>query len=247
VAGSAQYPGAAHMVTGAARHAGVGMVRIADRGDGVAQSVVERFPDVVAADGRDLANDPRATAWVIGPGAGSDHQTAANIATLLGTALPVVIDADAITAISRDDHLRELARTRTATTVFTPHVGEFKRLGFTLAGGRLAATSRAADELQSVVLLKGPGTVIAGPGGKVYVDPIGPPALATAGTGDALSGLICAVLAQDPQLPNDAVRAVAAAVFLHGLSARTATINDRPMTAWDLVAAVPDAVEILRS
>ncbi len=247
VAGSTQFPGAAHLVTGAARHAGVGMVRIADRGDGVAQSVVQRFPDVVTTDGSDLTHDPRATAWAIGPGAGTDEKTAADITALLGTDSPVVLDADAVTIVAGDEGLRDLIRRRSATTVVTPHLGEFERLGFDLAGGRISAASRAADDLQAVIVLKGPGSVIAGPGDKVFVDPIGPPDLATAGTGDVLTGLIAAVLAQEFDPPNQEVRAVAAAVYLHGLSARKATVGGRPMPSWDLVRSVPDAVAALRA
>jgi hydroxyethylthiazole kinase-like uncharacterized protein yjeF len=247
VAGSAEFQGAAHLVAGAARHAGVGMVRVADRGDGVAQSVVHRFPDVVVADGSDLDHDPRATAWAIGPGAGTDSTTADNITTLLGTELPVVLDADAITIVANNEDLWELIRHRSAATVITPHMGEFERLGFDLDGGRIKAARYAADSLQAVIVLKGPGTVIAGPGNKVFVDPIGPPDLATAGTGDVLTGLIAGVLAQEFSPPNQVVRAVAAAVYLHGQSARKATAGGRPMTSWDLVCAVPQAVADFRS
>jgi hydroxyethylthiazole kinase-like uncharacterized protein yjeF len=247
VAGSAAYPGAAQIVTAAARHTGVGMVRVADRGDGVARDVVNRFPDVVPTDGHQLAQDPRATAWVIGPGADTAHRTATDIAALLGTDLPVVVDADAITVVARDPDLRRQIAERSATTVLTPHVGEFRRLGFKLSQDRIASASKAADELGAILVLKGPGTVIAGPGGKTYIDPIGAPALATAGTGDALSGLIGGILAQDPRLPNDNVRAVAAAVYLHGLSARIASAGNRPITSWDLALAVQDAVAELRT
>nr|MCH9816904.1 NAD(P)H-hydrate dehydratase [Actinomycetes bacterium] len=247
VAGSSAYPGAAQMVTGAARHTGVGMVRIADRDDGVAQAVVNRFPDVVATDGNQLANDPRATAWVIGPGADTGHQTATDLAALLSTELPVVVDADAITVVANDPELREQIKGRSATTVLTPHVGEFRRLGFELTEDRLGSASAAADQMGAIVVLKGPGTVIAGPSGKTYVDPIGPAALATAGTGDALAGIVGGILAQDPRLPNDDVRAVAAAVYLHGLAARVASAGDRPITSWDLTLSVQDAVAQLRS
>lgn len=247
VAGSAEFPGAAHLVTGAARHAGVGMVRIADRGDGVAQSVVQRFPDVVTADGANLGKDPRATAWAVGPGAGTDEGAGADIAALLGTDSPVVLDADALTIVARDENLRGMIRSRSATTVLTPHLGEFERLGFDLAGGRIAAACRAADDMQAVIVLKGPGSVIAGPGAKVFVDPIGPSDLATAGTGDVLTGLIAGVLAQEFGPPNQDVRAVAAAVYLQGLSARKATEGGRPMTSWDLARAVRDAVATLRA
>lgn len=246
VAGSSRFRGAATMVCGAARHTGVGMVRIADRGDGVAAEVVNRFPDVVSADGKNLGDDPRATAWIIGPGADTGQQTASDLATLLRTDLPVVVDADAITVVAHDQSLRDLIHNRSATTVLTPHVGEFARLGYEVGDDRLRAASAAADDMQAVFVLKGPGTVIAGPNDKVYVDPIGPPALATAGSGDALSGLVAGALAGNRDLPYDEVRVVAAAVFLHGLAARVATRDDQPMTAWDLVQAVPMAVAEVR-
>jgi NAD(P)H-hydrate epimerase len=90
------------------------------------------------------------------------------------------------------------------------------------------------------VVLKGPGTIIAGPDGTAFVDVMGTAALATAGTGDVLTGIIAAVLCRS----GDAVgaQAVAAAVFLHGLAGRLAGRRGRPATAWDVVEAVPAAV-----
>ncbi|MDP4014667.1 MAG: NAD(P)H-hydrate dehydratase [Candidatus Nanopelagicales bacterium] len=248
VAGSSQYPGACHLVVGGARHSGVGMVRVFDRGDGVADAVISRFPDVVAIRGSEPPGaDSRVSAWAIGPGAGTGPETAELVESLLYSDLPVVIDADALTIVARREDLRRRISDRPVPTVLTPHEGEFARLGFDLSASRVEAAKQAAAALGAIVLLKGAGTVIAGPTGAVYVDPVGPPDLATAGTGDVLSGLIAGILARDHHLPSDPLRQVAAAVYLHGLAARLAVASGRPLTAWDLVQAVPDTVAQLRN
>lgn len=242
-AGSPEYPGAPHMVVGAARHAGVGMVRLwQDAAPQVAASVVERFPDVVCTGGP-LAQDPKATAWIIGPGLGTGPEQADLVAEALATELPVVIDADALTLVAHHTALRDAIVARSAPTALTPHVAEFARLGFDEGDDRVAAARQAAAELKAIMVLKGAGTVIAGPDGTPFVDTVGPAALATAGTGDALSGLIGAALSQDH---DDPVAAVAAAVVVHGLAARVASRDDQPITAWDLVEAVPAAVGEVR-
>lgn len=242
-AGSAQYPGAAHMVVGAARHGAVGMVRLwQDPAPAVAAAVVTRYPDVVVTSGP-VAQDPKVTAWIAGPGIGTGPSEVRRLAAVLATELPAVIDADALTLVSDHDELRTAIRQRSAPTVVTPHVAEFTRLGFALDHDRVRSARVAAEELQAIVLLKGAGTVIAAPGGQTYVDVMGPAALATAGTGDALSGLIGAALSRHP---DDVARAVAAAVVVHGVAARKASAGGRPMTAWDLVQYIPDAVAALR-
>ena len=243
VAGCGEYPGAPHMVVGSARHSGTGMVRLWQdpTAPEVATAVVMRFPDTVCA--REVGDD-RATAWTVGPGMGVGDDRIELVAVALATQLPVVVDADALTLVSRSEELRRAIQDRSAPTVLTPHVGEFTRLGFTLTDDRLADARNAAAQLDAVVLLKGPGTVIADPEGAAFVDIMGPAALATAGTGDALSGIIGAVLSRHP---TDVPKAVAAAVLVHGLAARFASQDGRPMTAWDLVGAIPDAVVEVRS
>lgn len=242
-AGSTLYPGAPHMVVGAARHAGVGMVRLWQGDDPrVAASVVERFPDVVCTSGP-LADDPKATAWIVGPGLGTGPDQADLVAQALATDLPVVVDADALTLVAHHDDLRSAIVGRSAVTVLTPHVAEFARLGFEAGADRVGAAVGAATELDAIMVLKGAGTVIAGAGSVPYVDAMGPAALATAGTGDALSGLVGAAVSQGH---DDPVAAVAAAVLVHGLAARVASRDDQPMTAWDLVQAVPRAVGDVR-
>ena len=165
------------------------------------------------------------------------------MAEALATELPVVIDADALTLVAHHTALRDAIVARSAPTALTPHVAEFARLGFDEGDDRVAAARQAAAELKAIMVLKGAGTVIAGPDGTPFVDTVGPAALATAGTGDALSGLIGAALSQDH---DDPVAAVAAAVVVHGLAARVASRDDQPITAWDLVEAVPAAVGEVR-
>jgi ADP-dependent NAD(P)H-hydrate dehydratase / NAD(P)H-hydrate epimerase len=242
-AGSRRYPGAAHMVTGAARHGGVGMVRYwGEAAPEVARAVIERFPDVVSATA-DVSADPRASGWVVGPGFGTDDRAAELVAELLACELPVALDADALTLLSTDSKLRARVKSRRAPTVITPHVGEFQRLGYRLTGDRIADARAAAADSGAIVVLKGPGTVIADPEGRVFVDVMGTSALATAGTGDALAGLVGALLARRS---DDTTLAVAAAVYVHGLAGRIAATGERPVTAWDVVAAVPAAVAALR-
>ena len=243
LAGCAQYPGAPHMVVGAARHAGVGMVRLWSdpAAPEVAAAVVTRFPDTVCTL---TVPDDRATAWTVGPGLGVTDERAQLLSGLLASDAPLVVDADALTLVASSQDLRDALRQRSAPTAITPHVGEFARLGFEVGDDRVAAAQEAADDLNVIVVLKGPGTVIAAPGAVPFVDVMGTAALATAGTGDALSGLVGAALARRPE---DPVRAVAAAVALHGLAGRVASRGDQPMTAWDLVAAVRPAVADART
>jgi ADP-dependent NAD(P)H-hydrate dehydratase / NAD(P)H-hydrate epimerase len=144
-------------------------------------------PEVVRSD--DAAVDRRCRAVVAGPGLGDDAGTWL-APRLASTTSPVVLDADGLD--------RELLATRRegASWILTPHVGEFLRLGGRMRENRVEAVRHFADETQCVVLLKGPVTVVAHPDGRVRVVTSGTPALATAGSGDVLSGLIGALLAR---------------------------------------------------
>lgn len=244
-AGSTQYPGAAHMVVGAARHSGVGMVRLhsSPQFQDVAEAVINRFPDVVITE-TDPPQDPRATDWVVGPGLGTDTTAAELLAAILRTHMPVVVDADALTLLARHQELRDALRDRSAASIMTPHVGEFARLGFALSADRVASARAAAAQSGAIVVLKGASSVIADTAGEACVDLMGSPALATAGTGDALAGIVAAVAARAQE--RTSTEAVAAGVYLHGLAGRIASRGGRPTTAWDVVAAVPDAVAEIR-
>ncbi|MGH3562617.1 MAG: bifunctional ADP-dependent NAD(P)H-hydrate dehydratase/NAD(P)H-hydrate epimerase, partial [Mycobacterium sp.] len=177
LAGSATYPGAAILCTGAAVACTAGMVRYA--GSAAAQ-VVAHWPEVVAAPSTVAAG--RVQAWVVGPGLGIDDTAATALWFALNTDLPVIVDADALTILAAHP---DLVTKRSSPTVLTPHAGEFARLaGHPPGDDRVGAARRLADELGATVLLKGNVTVIADPGGPVYLNPAGQSWAATAGSGD---------------------------------------------------------------
>jgi NAD(P)H-hydrate repair Nnr-like enzyme with NAD(P)H-hydrate dehydratase domain len=164
---------------------------------------------------------------------------------------PLVVDASGLYALAAPDGRAALARRAGAghLTVITPHDGEFARFGISTAGGRLAAARRAADVLGTVVVLKGPGTVVAWPGGAdAFIDFLGGPELATAGSGDVLAGLAGGLLAtaahrQGNKLSWEDVALLGArAVGLHGLAGRLATADSAVVTATDVAAALPRAL-----
>ncbi|MCX6434446.1 MAG: NAD(P)H-hydrate dehydratase [Actinobacteria bacterium] len=253
-AGSRAYPGAALLVTAAARHANVGMVRYLDRADGNASHVIAHFPDVVV-DGSPPAGQERVGAWACGSGFPGDQLDEITVLAVLEAAVPVVLDAGALTVVAESAGVQARIAERAAaglTTVLTPHDGEFERIrpGALAAGaGRLVEAQRAAADLQAVVVLKGPGTVIAAPDGTAYVDTEGTSDLGTAGSGDVLTGIIGGLLAgawaAGRRDADSLVEATAAAVWLHGAAGRTAAV-DAPITATDVAAAVPAAVAAAR-
>jgi hydroxyethylthiazole kinase-like uncharacterized protein yjeF len=251
-AGSPRYRGAAFMATGAARHGTAGMVHVLDRGDGLAQALVDEFWDIVIASAAPAAVT-RATAWVVGPGLGVDAGGLSVLCDVLAVEAPVVVDADALRMLREEAPTAALAARR-LPTVLTPHVGEFAALGYSPGEGsaedRLGSARSAARALGAVVVLKGPGTVIASPSGTAYVDTWGTPDLGTAGSGDVLSGLMGALLAGAAargDVDDDAAAlTAAAAVGLHGLAGRLAAHGGRPVTAPDIIAALPDAIGLVR-
>ncbi|HEY5529042.1 MAG TPA: NAD(P)H-hydrate dehydratase [Thermoleophilia bacterium] len=208
VAGSRAYPGAAWLTSRAAARAGAGYVRLV-MSAGAAAGVRDRLVEVVlqeAGSGDYLddpiaalaaVNDERIGALVVGPGLGRDPATFATVRRLvMETKAPAVLDADGLMAFAASaDRLR--AR---PGLVLTPHVGELAALlgepVSELAASSLGAARRAAEVTGQVVLLKGSATVIAAPSGETRVVVQAPPQLASAGTGDVLSGVIGAFLAK---------------------------------------------------
>ena len=208
LAGSSTYPGAAVLCTGAAVATHSGMVRYAG---GAHAEVLARWPEVIASPSP--ASAGRVQSWVVGPGLGTDDKGAAALWFALDTDLPVIVDADALTILSAHP---ELVVDRAAPTVLTPHAGEFARLAGAPPGDdRVSACRKLADAFGATVLLKGNVTVIADPGGPVYLNPAGQSWAATAGSGDVLSGMIGALLASG--LPP--AEAAAAAAFVHARAA----------------------------
>ena len=220
LAGSATYPGAAVLSTGAAVAATSGMVRYAGT---AAQQVLSHWPEVIASPSPAAAG--RVQAWVVGPGLGADDAGASALWFALQTDLPVIVDADALTILAAHP---DLVVNRNAPTVLTPHAGEFARLAGAPPGDdRIAAARRLADQFGATVLLKGNVTVVAEPGGPVYLNRAGQSWAATAGSGDVLSGIIGALLAAG--LP--AGEAAAAAAFVHAHAANLSAADPGPRAA----------------
>ncbi|OBJ94516.1 bifunctional ADP-dependent NAD(P)H-hydrate dehydratase/NAD(P)H-hydrate epimerase [Mycobacterium sp. 1245852.3] len=217
MAGSSTYPGAAVLCTGAAVAATSGMVRYAGSAH---REVLAHWPEVIASP--TPASAGRVQSWVVGPGLGTDDVGAAALWFALETDLPVIVDADGLTILAAHP---ELVANRTAPTVLTPHAGEFARLaGNPPVDDRVGACRKLADAFGATVLLKGNVTVIADPGGPVYLNPAGQSWASTAGSGDVLSGMIGALLAAG--LP--AVEAAAAAAFVHARAAACSAADPGP-------------------
>ncbi|MGV9908635.1 NAD(P)H-hydrate dehydratase [Streptomyces tendae] len=228
-AGSARYPGAAVLAVAGALRGGAGAVRyVGPAGD----AVIARFPETLVSDqGPERAG--RVQAWVVGPGAGDD---AATVAQVLAAKVPVLIDADGLRLADAD-----AVRARTAPTLMTPHAGEAAALlGVAreeVEGARLASVRELAARYGATVLLKGSTTLVASAkGGPVRVNATGTSWLATAGSGDVLSGLAGSLLAAG----LSAVDAGSAAAYLHGLAGRFAA-QGAPAGAHDVAAAIPRA------
>ena len=153
-----------------------------------------------------------ADAAIIGPGAGLNDLTAANLRALTQTGAALVVDADALTLFQ--DHPDALYALLDRDDVLTPHVGEFERVFPGLLASqvnRIEAARLAAERAGAVVVLKGPDTVIAAPDGRAAVNANGSPFLATAGSGDVLAGVIGGLIAQG----MESFEAACAAVFIH--------------------------------
>lgn len=228
-AGSARYPGAAVLAVSGALRGGAGAVRYVGPAGG---AVIARFPETLVSDqGPHKAG--RVQAWVVGPGAGDDAGT---VAEVLAADVPVLVDADGLRLADRD-----AVRARTAPTLMTPHAGEAAALlGVAredVEGARLESVRKLALLYGATVLLKGSTTLVADAGGgPVRVNATGTPWLATAGSGDVLSGLAGSLLASG----LSALDAGSAAAYLHGLAGRYAA-DGAPTGAHDVAAAVPEA------
>jgi NAD(P)H-hydrate epimerase len=216
---SGGYPmtGAARMAARAAARAGAGLTTIAVPevalpiyATALTSIMVEPLARPADFDG--LLDDSRITGFLIGPGAGVGEATRVRTLALLATHRATLIDADAITSFrEKPSALMDAIK---GPCVMTPHEGEFKRV-FDASGDKLTRTRRAAARSGAVIVLKGADTVIAAPDGRAIINANAPPTLATAGSGDVLSGIVLGLLTQgmDPFL------AAAAAVWMHGAAA----------------------------
>ena len=136
------------------------------------------------------------------------------------------------------------ANSDTAFTVITPHEGEAAKLGFPIKNGdRKTAALALAKHFHVIVVLKGNQTLIAGPDGSLMIDKNGGSELATAGTGDILAGLIASMLSSwAPENVKECVQVVAKAVAAHGLAGKFVAKTKAPITATDLLEALPQVL-----
>ncbi|GHF57572.1 bifunctional NAD(P)H-hydrate repair enzyme [Streptomyces mashuensis] len=220
VAGSARYPGAAVLAVAGALSGGAGAVRYAGP---AADAVVARFPETLVTAGPP-GKAGRVQAWVVGPGLGDDAAAHQALEDVLASDVPVLVDADGLRLLDP-----EAVRTRAAETLLTPHAGEAAALlGLAreeVEAARLSSVRALARRFGVTALLKGSTTLVAATSGPVRVNPTGTPWLATAGSGDVLSGLTGSLLAAG--LP--ALDAASAGAYLHGLAARR--LGPAPLTS----------------
>ena len=186
----------------------------------------------------------RTTAIALGPGVGRQAATMHAVLSLAEQiAQPMVIDADGLWHLV--GHLA-VVQARSAPTVLTPHAGEAARLlgcaRSEVDADRLAAALSLCHQSGAVVVLKGPGTIVCGPEGRVFIADRGGPELSTAGSGDVLTGIIAAALAKG----MDPTHAAIAAVCAHASAGQLTGFGDG-MVAGDLVLAIPAAIQAARA
>jgi NAD(P)H-hydrate epimerase len=244
IAGAPGKTGAAAMTGMAALRAGAGLVTVASAESAIpviaahAAELMTEALDPARID--DLARNKSLVA--IGPGLGTDPATAAFVRDIVGRMeQPMVIDADGLNALAAGEWLPGGRR-----RVLTPHPGEMGRLvGSSVAevqADRVGVARRFAMERKVTLVLKGHRTLIAFSDGRVWINPTGSPAMSTGGTGDILTGMVAGLMAQ---FPDDSDRAVAAAVYLHGLAGElgAAALGEKPLIATDLLRYLPQALE----
>ena len=229
------YPGACLLAARAALVAGSGLVSVATRREH-ALALASGLPEAMWADGEDGETLgrllERAGVLALGPGLGRSDWSRAVWARAIGSDLPLVLDADGLNLLAE----QPVARGR---WILTPHPGEAAHLldcdTAEVQRDRFATVRALARRYQAIVVLKGAGSLVAGPDGRVAVCPFGTPAMATAGMGDALTGIIASLLGQglDPLLSAQA------GVVLHARAGDRAAFGRRSILAGELIDALP--------
>lgn len=259
VAGAGAYFGAPYFASLGFLKAGGGYARLATP-RGVATVVATRAPEVVylpqpetesgalalASGDRLLAAAAGVDFVVMGPGTSLDVETQQMLRELTAAVdKPLLLDGDGLTAVAREP---ELLRRRTQPTILTPHLGELARLtGLSVAeirADRVAVLRRACADLGAHVVMKGAHSLVGLPDGRVYINLTGNAGMATAGSGDVLTGAIAAMCGLG--LPVDT--ATRMGVFVHGLAGdlAAAAVGQDGMTAQDILDSLPAAVRACR-
>ena len=227
IGGAEGKTGAAEMTGLAALRIGAGLVTVSSRGQMRTPELMTETPP----------SFDRKTVVALGPGIGTDSVIQENVrAWFRDCPLPMVVDADGLNALAAGPAWDRPGSMR----VLTPHPGEMARLTGTtvqqVQADRLAIARHFASERGVVLVLKGNRTVIAFPDGRAWINPTGSPAMATAGTGDVLTGLVAGLIAQHP---DDIALCVVAAVWLHG---RCGELCGGPLIATDLLNHLREAI-----
>jgi hydroxyethylthiazole kinase-like uncharacterized protein yjeF len=205
-----EMPGAAALTAAAALRGGAGYVRL------VGEGIVSNLPAAVVqgqASPELVLADSRVGALALGPGLGRSEKAHALLRQALAANLPLVLDADALTLAAEEGPA--LFRRARHLPILTPHAGEFARLFANRSGSKVEQARRAAEASGAVIVYKGPDTVVAAPDGRAAIAPPRSHWLATAGTGDVLTGVIAAMRA----FGLEPFEAACAGVWLHGRAA----------------------------
>ena len=257
VAGSRGKSGAAAMSGVAALRAGAGLVTVACP-ESALSAVASHAPELMTEPLPETAEGAIALSGLerikkladkrtlvgIGPGIGTGDETKQVVNRLFNELeKPMVVDADGLNCVAGGDW-----KGTRALRVLTPHPGEMSRLNrqsiAEIQRDRVAAARAFACERRITLVLKGEGTLIAFQDGRVWVNPTGSPAMATGGTGDILTGMISGLMGQFPEDPE---RALAAAVYLHGLAGEMAArhLTEQNVIATDLLRYLPEGIRAI--
>ena len=242
VAGSQGMAGAATLAAKATLHSGVGLLSVCtpECNNAILQISVPEAMTITSCGKNHLCKPPateRYTALAVGPGLGTDIKTEKALLQLITDCnVPMVLDADAINIISKHpEALQQLP----ANSIITPHPGEFARLtkGTKKREEQLAKATEMAKSYNICIVLKGAYTTVCTPNGNLYFNSTGNPGMATGGSGDALTGIILALLSRG----HDATTAARIAVYIHGLAGDIAAkkYSETSLTAGDIINALP--------
>jgi|SRR5579884_1905104 len=244
IGGSPGMVGAPFLAAQAALRIGAGLVSIAST-PAVINKLEKRVAEIMtirlsenASELMPFIKNRKVSALAIGPGMNPDFALQV-IKSIVNLDLPVVIDGGALTAVQQmPDHIR-------SNFILTPHLGEFARFFNQPPDNFSQAAADFARQNKVILVLKGPPTIICDPVGKTYKNRSGGPELATAGTGDVLSGIIAGIIAQKVE----PLTAVKAAVYLHGRAGQIAagTKTQPGVIASDVIEAIPAALKLVQT
>jgi len=249
VGGANAMTGAALLAARAALMCGAGRVYAALLAED-APAVDLQQPEIMLRSPDKLTELPQLDCVVIGPGLGHSADAIRLLEYWLAQDVPLLLDADALNLLSAHQHLKDALQTHQAPSVITPHPGEAARLlacdNVTVQQDRIHSCLRLAHELHTICVLKGAGTICAEPDGQWHINTSGNPGLASAGTGDVLSGIIGSLIAQGLM----AIDATKLGVYLHGAAANTLVaqgIGPVGLTASELAPAVRNLINQLNN